>query len=423
MDNKNGGQSRFASSHNAWEEAAAKNAKRKKKVAAKVLTSAQKQRKTVSMIARQKVLDAYKKQSHPQQQPVKHNSTAIARANANDWRKYHSAWQNYYQKYYGEYYGKAAKEYVAKERLKYERDLADRELKGAQTERQAITSAATKVQAEEEKQAKNAVDEFKTKIQKKVSHRAKKMRKSRHFIPIAIGLSVLILGLLFQYNQVIIANAVAYMSPGGSEVNDITAIDPTVSANVHENPTLMIPKLNVEVPVVFGAKNDVNSMSDAMSNGVAHFAIPGASARPGEVGNFVISGHSAGNIYQQSDYKFIFSGLTRMGGGDLIYMDYNSQRYTYRVTGTRTVDPSDVGALRTIANENSGKPMITLITCTPLGTSKYRLLVYGEQIHPSYEGEPTTETPVEEVDESTGEMPKNDDSPLEQFWKWLTGQS
>lgn len=424
MDNKNGGQSRFASSANAWEEAAAKNSKRKKKVAAKVLTSAQKQRKTVTMIARQKVLDAYKKQAQTQQQqPVRQASPAVARANANDWRKYHSAWQDYYQKYYGEYYGKAAKEYVAKERLKYERDLADRELKGDTIERKAITSAATKVQAEEEKEAKNAVDEFKSKIQKKVSKRAKKMRKSRHFIPITIGLSVLVLGLLFQYNQVIIANAVAYMSPGGSEVNDITAIDPTVSASVHENPTLMIPKLNVEVPVVFGAKNDVNSMSAAMSNGVAHFAVPGASAKPGEIGNFVVSGHSAGNIYQQSDYKFIFSGLTRMGGGDLIYMDYNSKRYTYRVTGTKTVDPSDVGALRSITTDNNGKPMITLITCTPLGTSKYRLLVYGEQIHPSYEGAPATETPVEDIEESSGEMPKNDDSPLEQFWKWLTGQS
>ena len=424
MDNKNGGQSRFASSANVWEEAAAKNSKRKKKVAAKVLTSAQKQRKTVTMIARQKVLDAYKKQAQAQQQqPARQASPAVARANANDWRKYHSAWQDYYQKYYGEYYGKAAKEYIAKERLKYERDLADRELKGDTTERKAITSAAAKVQAEEEKEAKNAVDEFKSKIQKKVSKRAKKMRKSRHFIPITIGLSVLVLGLLFQYNQVIIANAVAYMSPGGSEVNDITAIDPTVSASVHENPTLMIPKLNVEVPVVFGAKNDVNSMSAAMSNGVAHFAVPGASAKPGEIGNFVVSGHSAGNIYQQSDYKFIFSGLTRMGGGDLIYMDYNSKRYTYRVIGTRTVDPSDVGALRAITTDNNGKPMITLITCTPLGTSKYRLLVYGEQIHPSYEGAPATETPVEDIEESSGEMPKNDDSPLEQFWKWLTGQS
>ena len=156
-------------------------------------------------------------------------------------------------------------------------------------------------------------------------------------------------------------------------------------------------------------------------NGVAHFSIPGASAKPGEVGNFAISGHSAGNVYERTEYKFIFSGLTRMGAGDLIYMDYNNQRYTYRVTGTRTVDPSNSASLREIAKNNPGKPMITLITCTPLGTSKYRLLVYGEQIHPSYEAVETPEEPEEDTQEEQT-MPKNDDSPLEQFWKWLTGQ-
>lgn len=422
MDNKNGGQSSIRPGVSAWDDAAAKNAKRKKKVATKVLSSAQRQQRTVANIARQKVLDAYKRQSQNYREPARQQTSAMPQVRAEDWRKYHSAWQDYYQKYYGEYYGRAAKEYVARERLKYERDLADRDLKAAESERSVIASTAEKIQQDEEKTTKNAADEFKSKIQKKVAKRAKKMRKSRHFIPLTIGLSILVLGLLFQYNQVIIANAVAFMSPGGSEVNDITAIDPTVSASVHENPTLMIPKLNVEVPVVFGAKNDVKSMAAAMTNGVAHFAVPGAQAKPGEIGNFVISGHSAGNVYETSDYKFIFSGLTRMGAGDLIYMDYNSQRYTYRVTGTRTVDPSDVGALRAIASDNSGKPMITLITCTPLGTSKYRLLVYGEQIHPSYEGAPVEDQP-EEVEESTGEMPKNDDSPLEQFWKWLTGQS
>jgi len=67
--------------------------------------------------------------------------------------------------------------------------------------------------------------------------------------------------------------------------------------------------------------------------------------------------------------------------------------------------------------------MITLITCTPLGTSKYRLLVYGEQIHPSY-NDTDPETPAEDPGDSKEEqtMPKNDDSPFEQFWKWLTGQ-
>ena len=421
MDNQKGGQASTPPSWNAWGQAAAKNATNgqvAQKPASTGPTAAQKQQQTAAALARQKVLEAYKHQPQNYREPSK--QAPAPQVKTEDWRKYHSAWQDYYQKYYGEYYGRAAKEYVARERLKIERETAEREAKAAE-ERKVLSSAASA--AESIENTKDVQNDFKAKIQKKVAKRAKKMRKSRHFIPLTIGFTILVLGLLFQYNQVIIANAVAYMSPGGSEVNDITAIDPTVSASVHEKPTLMIPKLNVEVPVVFGAKNDLNSMANAMSNGVAHFSIRGASAKPGEVGNFAISGHSAGNIYQQSDYKFIFSGLTRMGTGDLIYMDYNSQRYTYRVTGTRVVEPSNSASLREIANNNPGKPMITLITCTPLGTSKYRLLVYGEQIHPSY-NDTDPETPAEDPGDSKEEqtMPKNDDSPFEQFWKWLTGQ-
>ena len=412
------------------------------------LSPAQRQQNTAAALARQKVLEAYKHQtsnyhSPADKKPVQETApkpsvtaakptvaakptttaitnTATPQIKTEDWRKYHSAWQDYYQKYYGEYYGKAARDYIARERMKYERDAALRAAKDkAEAERKMITSNA----AANEKDSKAVQADFKAKIQEKVSRRAKKVRKSRHFVPILVGSIILILGLLFQYNQVIVANVVAFMSPGGSEVNDITAIDPTVSANVHEKPTLMIPKLNVEVPIVFGSKTDVKSMNVAMSNGVANFKITGASAAPGEIGNFVVSGHSAGNIYQQSDYKFIFSGLTRMKTGDLIYTDYGRQRYTYRVVGSTVVDPSDVAALRKIATDHPGKPMITLITCTPLGTSKYRLLVYGEQIHPSYEGaEEPDPTPVQE-EENIESMPKNEDSPLEQFWKWLTGQA
>lgn len=412
------------------------------------LSPAQRQQNTAAALARQKVLEAYKHQtsnyhSPADKKPVQETApkpsvtaakptvaakptttaitnTATPQIKTEDWRKYHSAWQDYYQKYYGEYYGKAARDYIARERMKYERDAALRAAKDkAEAERKMITSNATA----NEKDSKAVQADFKAKIQEKVSRRAKKVRKSRHFVPILVGSIILVLGLMFQYNQVIVANVVAFMSPGGSEVNDITAIDPTVSANVHEKPTLMIPKLNVEVPIVFGSKTDVKSMNVAMSNGVANFKITGASAAPGEIGNFVVSGHSAGNIYQQSDYKFIFSGLTRMKAGDLIYTDYGRQRYTYRVVGSTVVDPSDVAALRKIATDHPGKPMITLITCTPLGTSKYRLLVYGEQIHPSYEGaEEPDPTPVQE-EEKIESMPKNEDSPLEQFWKWLTGQA
>lgn len=421
MDNQKGGQSSTPPSWNAWGQAAAQNAANgqvAQKPKTTEPTAAQKQQQTAAALARQKVLEAYKHQPQNYREPTK--QAPAPQVKTEDWRKYHSAWQDYYQKYYGEYYGRAAKEYVARERLKIERENAEREKK-AEEERAIIASAAAAAQATKE-DSEAIQNDFKSKIQKKVAKRAKKMRKSRHFIPLTIGFTILVLGLLFQYNQVIIANAVAYMSPGGSDVNDISAIDPTVSTNVHDKPTLIIPKLNVEVPVTFGAKNDLKSMAKAMMNGVAHFSIPGASAKPGEVGNFAISGHSAGNVYERTEYKFIFSGLTRMGAGDLIYMDYNNQRYTYRVTGTRTVNPSNSASLREIAKSNPGKPMITLITCTPLGTSKYRLLVYGEQIHPSYEAVETPEEPAEEETQEEQTMPQNSDSPFEQFWKWLTGQ-
>lgn len=378
-------------------------------------TGAEQRQHTATELARKKVLEAYKTQLQDYRAPSE--ASPVPKVNAEDWRKYHSAWQDYYQKYYGEYYGKAAREYVAQERMKYEREQAEKARKAAADESLLTTAAATN--AETDKDVKQA---FREKIRKKAENRASRFRRSRHFIPVIIGIVVLIAGLLFQYNQVIIANAVAYMSPGSSEVNGITAVDPTVTVAVHDSPTLMVPKLNIEVPVVFGAANDLNSMAKAMYNGVAHFSVPGASAVPGEIGNFAISGHSAGNVYQKSDYKFIFSGLTRMAEGDLIYMDYNGTRYTYRVLGTKTVEPTDVASLSQIASDNSGKPMITLITCTPLGTSKYRLLVYGEQIYPSYENASTSAPTTTDDSSKTVEMPSNQASPLEQFWNWLTGK-
>ncbi len=420
MDNKNGGQGSAMPSWNAWA-AAAKSKPAQSASGATVLTEAQisarRQQQTVTELARKKLLDAYKTtQGQEYKEPTK--VSPAPKATSQDWQKYHSAWQNYYQKYYGEYYGKAAREYVVREKMKMERDQLERERKEKQA---AYTPPIAPVISEEE--SEEVQNDFRKKIRRKAEERASKLKRSRHFIPLIIGGVILLLGICFQYNQVIASHIVAYMSPGNSEVSEITAIDPTLSIKTHKKPYLMIPKLNIEVPVIFGSKNDVNSMNIAMDNGVANFVVPGAAAKPGEIGNFVISGHSAGNIYQQSNYKFIFSGLTRMKEGDLVYMDYNNTRYTYKITGTKTVKPTDVASLRKIAKDNEGKPMITLITCVPLGTSRERLLVYGEQISPSYNGAVTPNPEEETEDDGKAEMPANHDSPLEGFWKWLTGQS
>lgn len=434
MDNKSGGQSGSNSGVHSQQPAQ---------------TSAEKQRETAINLARQQVLSAYKKQP----QNYKPADTNVAQThqynqvtpqiNEAEWRKYHSAWQKYYQQYYGDYYNKAATQYIAQEKLRLESEQVEKAEKDRKEfnervakERKRISGARMALAAEKSSFAKEAEalreggelnekklleNDFRAKIRRKVQKRAKKMRKSRHFVPVAIGLSVLVIGLLFEYNQTIASNIVAYISPGDSEVTEIQAIDPTVTAAVHEAPTLMIPKLNIEVPIIMNSANDVQSMQVAMLDGVANFRTSVSSAMPGEIGNFAVSGHSAGNIYDtRSRYKFIFSGLTRMEAGDMIYVDYNGSRYSYRVQGAVEVEPTNVQELANISSNNPGKPMITLITCTPLGTSRYRLLVYGEQVYPDYGGAAEAEQ-VEAGENESMEATQNSASPMNGFWNWLVG--
>ena len=208
----------------------------------------------------------------------------------------------------------------------------------------------------------------------------------------------------------------AYVSPGNAPASEIEAIDPTITQTVSPDPKLIIPKLNVEVPIRFNvALSDVMS---AMNNGVAHYRIAGASAYPGEIGNFVITGHSAGDIYSSNPYKYIFSGLERLEEGDLIYANYQSVRYTYRVTKKEVVEPTSVASLVV----ETDKPLITLVTCTPLGTSRYRLLVTGEQISPSYDGAEKEENLPTLDNNETENLPSNEPSFFEGIWNWLTGK-
>ena len=389
------------------------------------------QRQAAAAIARKKVLAAYGETSkNSDKKPVDDNShmkdePMTPKINSESWKKYHSAWQDYYQKYYSEYYSNAAKNYVAKERLKDAREKAEEEelLK-------SLTKSSSKLGkksglslgtgAEEVRSASEypEEDDIKTnlrrKIRKKATESAKNSRRKRHLIPVLAGVAVVLLILFLQYNRLIFAPIMAYVSPGNAPASEIEAIDPTITQTVSADPRLIIPKLNVDVPIHFGIP--LSEVMSAMNNGVAHYRIAGASAYPGEIGNTVITGHSAGDVYSSNPYKYIFSGLERLEDGDLIYINYQSVRYTYRVTKKEVVDPSNVAALVV----DTDKPILTLVTCTPLGTSRYRLLVTAEQISPNVEGAEEAEqyTPVDKDQD----LPSNEPSFFEGIWNFLIGQ-
>ena len=395
------------------------------------ISSSDLQRQAAAQIARKKVLAAYARSAQKSAQEANANKLkdepVTTNINSESWKKYHSAWQNYYQKYYNDYYSRAAQNYIAKERLKDAREKAEEEeilnslsWANKKSDNKAGMSLGTGVEENEsaepnsEANAAEIESSLRKKIRKKATESAKKTRRHRKLIPILAGVTVTLLILFLQYNRLIFAPIMAYMSPGNAPASSIEAIDPTITQEVSADPRLIIPKLNIDVPIRFGIQ--ISEVMSAMNNGVAHYRIAGASAYPGEIGNLVITGHSAGDVYSSNPYKYIFSGLERLEDGDLIYVNYNSVRYTYKVIKKEVVEPSNVAALVVETN----KPLLTLVTCTPLGTSRYRLLVTAEQISPNYDNASEAEmvTPSETENQA---LPSNEPSFFEGVWNFLTG--
>lgn len=311
------------------------------------------------------------------------------------WKQYHTAWQQYYQKYYENYYTEAL----------------GKSKKEAEPQKSGIfTSEPTDLEKTEEALSNDqALFELRQKLLGKVQDSAKKIRKSRHFIPIVAALGVVMIFAFLQYNTMIIANVQAYVSPGNIDPQNIV-VDPTTQVAVSSESRLIIPKINVDVPVFYDVGTDHDSQMAAMENGLAHFPIRGASSHPGEIGNTVLAGHSSNDLFDTGAYKFIFAQLEKLKEGDTIYANYNGVRYTYVVTKMEVVHPTEVNKLV----YPTDKPVMTLITCTPLGTTLNRLLVTAEQVSPS----PTEAAPApqESTTEGDAEMPGNSPTLLERLF-------
>ena len=294
------------------------------------------------------------------------HGTDYSHVQADQWKQYHSAWQEYYQKYYERYY--IGQVYHARKALE------DHAKEASSTE-----PSATHTEPEEPEilTREEAMYDLRHKLLSSMRGSAKKVRKSRHFIPITAAVCVILIFLFLQFNSILIANVEAYISPGDIDPANIL-VNPSTDLSVGPNPELIIPKINVDVPILFNTTPDYNSQMAAMQKGVAWFGIPGAESHPGQVGNTVLSGHSSNDWLDQGDYKFIFARLDHLDNGDSIYVNYQGKRYTYTVTNKQVVAPTDVGALV----YQTTKPVLTLITCTPLGTSLNRLLVSAEQVSP-----------------------------------------
>lgn len=136
---------------------------------------------------------------------------------------------------------------------------------------------------------------------------------------------------------------------------------------------IRIPRIGLTAPVAQGI-----SKQGVLDKGyVGHY--PGT-AQPGASGNFALAGH-------RNTHGEPFRHINRLRSGDRITVETRDAVYTYTVDKTLArTQPGDSGVIATVPRSNV-KPYVgyrtagsylTLTTCTPEFTSRYRLVVWGK---------------------------------------------
>ena len=158
-------------------------------------------------------------------------------------------------------------------------------------------------------------------------------------------------------------------SPGGSQPNEAEipeSLRPLVQAMpAPQIPTpgptqalqIVIPGIDVDARVVQG------DGWEQLKKGVAQRI---GTPDPGQKGNLVLSAHN--DIFGE-----IFRRLDELEPGDEVQLYTASQIFTYVVTGSRVVPPTEVSVMRPTPH-----PSLTLISCYPYLVDNQRIAVFAE---------------------------------------------
>ena len=126
---------------------------------------------------------------------------------------------------------------------------------------------------------------------------------------------------------------------------------------------LIIEKIGVDMPISALAN------SDAALN-IGAWLIPGTS-HPDRSSNTVLAGHRYQHVTGPKTLYF----LDKVEAGDEIVVYWKGRTYTYEMSGSKIVLPTDLSVLN-----GTTTPVLTLVTCHPVFSTKERLIVTANLI-------------------------------------------
>jgi sortase A len=161
-------------------------------------------------------------------------------------------------------------------------------------------------------------------------------------------------------------------SPGGARPNE-AEIPENLRPLVQSLPAVSIPTPGPEqarsifIPVLWNAAAPVVQGDgwEQLKRGVGQHI---GSIDPGQNGNMVLSAHN--DIFGE-----LFRELDKLKPGDEIFVNTSSRRYTYKVTGLRIVEPTEVSVMAPTT-----RPTVTLISCYPYLVDTQRIVVFAELV-------------------------------------------
>lgn len=156
-------------------------------------------------------------------------------------------------------------------------------------------------------------------------------------------------------------------------------------SGLHAMSQVSIPSIDSSLPVYHGTTEEV------LQKGLGH--LYGTSLPVGGEGTHsVITGHTGLTT------STMWDNLVDVKQGDAIYVNTFGEKMKYQVTSTEVVLPDETDSLA----QQTGKDLITLITCTPYGVNSHRLLVHAERV------------PLDPEDETAFDQKNR----IVQWWMW-----
>lgn len=194
-------------------------------------------------------------------------------------------------------------------------------------------------------------------------HKRRKRRPIISILCIAIGAAIILIPFTPWIRYWLLRPEPRYPYPTKLAGTPLLPIVPDTKQNViPRDNRLVIPKIGVDYEIVEGPDEKT------LDRGI--WRIPQTST-PDQGSNTVLTGH---RFRYLSGPKTLYL-LDQMNVGDIVIVYWQGKEYDYEVVERRIVNPDAVEIL-----ENTSFPQLIIFTCTPLFSTKQRLVLFAKPV-------------------------------------------